>query len=208
MKRDGYAMLLACGMMALLLLCCAACSKPPALAPLPADGVVLAFGDSLTAGTGAAEGESYPAVLATLIGRKVVNAGIPGELSAAGAARLPEVLEREKPALLILCHGGNDLLQKQDTGRLAENLRTMIRTAREKGVAVVLLAVPAPDLSLSPPPLYGEVAKEFAVPLEGKALAKILGKHSLKSDYIHPNAAGYKQLAAAVAALLRKSGAI
>jgi lysophospholipase L1-like esterase len=208
MKCEGYALFLARALTAFMLLFCAACSKPPALAPLPADAVVLAFGDSLTAGTGAAEAESYPAVLATLIGRKVVNAGIPGELSAEGAARLPELLEREKPALLLLCHGGNDLLQKQDTGRLAENLRTMIRTAREKGVAVVLLAVPAPDLSLSPPPLYEEVAREFAVPLEGKALAKILSKHSLKSDYIHPNAAGYKQLAAAVAALLKKSGAI
>jgi len=191
-----------------LLLICAACSKPPALTPLPAGATVVAFGDSLTFGTGAAEAESYPAVLSAMIGHKVVNAGIPGELSAAGAARLPEVLEREKPALLLLCHGGNDILGRHDQGQLADNLRAMIRAAREKGIEVVLLAVPSLGLSLKPPPLYAEVAKESGVPLEGEALAQILGKISLKSDHIHPNAAGYRQLAGDVAALLKKSGAV
>ncbi len=193
---------------AILLLLATSCSKPPALAPLPPEATILAFGDSLTFGTGAKEAESYPAVLSALIGRKVVNAGIPGEVSAAGAARLPELLEREKPALLILCHGGNDLLRRQDQGALAENLRTMIRSARGKGVEVLLIAVPSLGLSLKPPPLYGEVAKEFGIPLEQKALAQILGKSSLKSDHIHPNAAGYQQLAGAVDSLLRKSGAV
>jgi lysophospholipase L1-like esterase len=192
----------------LMLALSAACSKGPELPPLPADAVVLAFGDSLTYGTGAAESESYPAQLAAMIGRRVVNAGVQGELSAAGAARLPEILEMEKPALLILCHGGNDLLQRQDPAGLAENLRTMISAARVRGVAVVLLAVPAPDLSLTPPSLYGDLAGELAVPVELKALGKILGKHSLKSDLIHPNAAGYRQLAVAVAALLKKCGAL
>lgn len=194
---------------AILLLFVTACSsKQPALAPLLPEATVLAFGDSLTFGTGAGETESYPAVLSTIIGRKVVNAGIPGEVSAAGAARLSGVLEQEKPALLILCHGGNDILRKMDQSQLAENLRSMIRTAREHGTEVVLLAVPSFGLTLEPLPLYEEVSREFGIPLERKALAKILGKHSLKSDHIHPNAAGYKQLAGAVAALLRKSGAV
>ena len=185
-----------------------ACAKGPQLPPLAPDATILAFGDSLTAGTGASEAESYPAVLGQLTGRRVVNAGIPGEVSADGAARLPELLGRERPALLLLCHGGNDLLQHQSQPALADNLRAMIRQAQAKGVAVVLLAVPAPDLSLSPPPLYAEVAKEFSIPIEKKALAKIIGKSSLKSDHIHPNAAGYRQLAEAVAALLKKSGAL
>ena len=184
------------------------CSASPKLPPLPADGVVLAFGDSITFGTGAGPADSYPAVLAQLIARKVVNGGVPGEVSADGAARLPELLEAERPALLILCHGGNDLLRHLGREQLATNLRVMVRAARERGVAVVLVGVPAADLSLSPPPLYGEVAKEFDIPYDGGTLPRILGTGGLKSDYIHPNATGYRQLAEALAKLLAKAGAV
>lgn len=194
--------------LAAALLLPAACSKAPQLPLLAADAVILAFGDSITAGTGAGEAESYPAVLASLTGRKIINGGVPGEVSVAGVQRLPELLEREHPALLILCHGGNDLLARRDHQLIAGNLRTMIRIAGERGVPVLLVAVPSPDLSLKPPSLYEELSREFKIPIEQKGLARILGKGSLKSDYIHPNAAGYRQLAEAVAALLKKSGAL
>jgi lysophospholipase L1-like esterase len=186
----------------------AACSKTPQLPLLAADATILAFGDSLTFGTGAGEAESYPAVLARLTGRKVINAGIPGETSAVGLQRLPDLLERERPALLILCHGGNDLIARRDHRLIADNLRAMIRTAGERGVPVLLVAVPALGLTLKPPNLYEELAMEFQIPLERKALAHILGKGSLKSDYIHPNAAGYRLLAEALAELLKKSRAL
>lgn len=191
-----------------LALSAAGCSKSPQLPPLPADGVVLAFGDSLTYGSGAAPQESYPAVLEQLIGRRVTNQGIPGEISADGLARLPEALDSVRPSLLILCHCANDLLRHMDQARAADNLRAMIRLARERGISVALIAVPSPDLSLTPPEFYRQVAAEFALPLESKVLPRILAKRSLKSDYIHPNAAGYRQMAEAVAALLRKSGAL
>ena len=184
------------------------CSQGAQLQHLAADGVVLAFGDSITAGTGAVPGESYPDQLGGLTGRKIVNAGVPGEVTAEGLARLPEQLESSKPSLLILCHGGNDLIRRLDQHQAAENLRGMIRLARERGVAVLLVAVPSPDLSLRPPAFYAEIAAEFGIPIESKALGRILGKGSLKSDYIHPNAAGYRQLAEALDALLKKSGAI
>ncbi len=186
----------------------AACSKPVQLPLLAADATILAFGDSITAGYGAGEAESYPALLSLLTGRKVINAGIPGEISAAGVLRLPGLLESYHPALLILCHGGNDLLAHQNHQLIADNLRAMIRMAREGGVPVLLIAVPSPDLSLKPPALYAEVAQEFQIPVEMKALSRILGRRSLKSDYIHPNAAGYRMLAEAVAAQLKKSGAL
>lgn len=197
-----------CGMFIAVSLLLAACSRTPQLPLLAADATILAFGDSLTAGTGAGDAESYPAVLARLTGRKVVNAGVPGEVSAAGALRLPELLERERPALLILCHGGNDLLARQDQGQLAGNLRSMIRAARERGIPVILVAVPTPDLSLKPPRLYRDLAGEFGLPLEHAVLRRIMGKSSLKSDHIHPNAAGYRIMAEAFATLLKKSGAL
>lgn len=170
--------------------------------------MVLAFGDSLTYGTGAAPAESYPAVLARLIGRRVVNEGIPGEVTAQGLARLPEVLQREKPALLILCHGANDLLRGLGRQTAAANLRAMIRLARDKGSAVALIAVPSPGLVLSPAPLYREVARDLGLPLEEKALTTILSSRNLLSDPIHPNAAGYRLLAESVATLLTRNGAL
>src|SRR5688572_30284204 len=81
----------------------AACSDEPKLPQLGADDVVLAFGDSITYGTGAGPEESYPEVLAQLIGRRVVSAGVPGEVTANGLQRLPDVLDEVKPKILLLC---------------------------------------------------------------------------------------------------------
>jgi lysophospholipase L1-like esterase len=184
------------------------CSSRPKLPHLANDAVILAFGDSLTFGTGAEPAESYPAVLEKMIGRRVVNYGVPGEVTTEGLLRLPEVLERERPALILLCHGGNDQLRHLNLQQAADNIREMIRLARKANAAVVLIAVPAPSLSLSPPSMYREIAKEMSVPIEEKTLPDILADNSLKSDYIHPNAAGYRRLAESIAVLLRKSGAI
>ena len=185
-----------------------ACSDGVKLPRLANNAVILAFGDSLTYGTGAEQTESYPAVLDQLIGRRVINAGVPGEVTREGLSRLPEVLEKEKPALMIICHGGNDLLRRLNKQQAANNLRNMIRLAQERRVAVVLIAVPAPDISLSPPHMYREIAKDLAILLEEKIIPAVLADGSLRSDYIHPNAAGYRRIAEALATLLKKSGAI
>ncbi len=194
----------------LLLLSLAACdSGPPQLEKLSPDGVVLAFGDSLTFGSGAPAGASYPAILQHLIGRRVVGAGVPGEVTARGLARLPGVLRDSAPDLLILMHGGNDLLQRQAPARIAANLRAMVQAARKRGVAVVLIGVPNLGLLLGRSAgFYQELAEELDLPYDGEALPAILQQPSLKSDAIHPNAQGYLKLAEAVAELLRRSGAI
>lgn len=185
-----------------------ACQGPAALPVLAPNDVIVAFGDSITFGTGAGSQESYPAVLEKMIGRRVVNAGISGEVTAEGLSRLPKVLEDEKPAVLIICHGGNDILRRLGREQAVVNIKEMIRLARQKGVAVVLIAVPAFNLSVSPEPLYGEIAGEFKIPLEEKTLSAILASGSLKSDLIHPNAAGYRRLAEAVASLMKKNWTI
>ena len=183
------------------------CGPAPRVRPLTPESVVLAFGDSLTAGTGADGNESYPAVLAGLLGCKVVNAGIPGETSPEGLDRLPEVLKQHKPDLVLLCHGGNDMLQKVNDEVITRNVRAMIEAAQGCGADVILLGVPRPGLFLRAPPFYAEVAESCKIPYEAKVLPEILSTRSLKSDAIHPNAEGYRKLAGRVAALIRKRGA-
>ena len=196
--------------LAALFLCAllAGCGAKDKLDKLDAGAVVLAFGDSLTYGTGANPTESYPAVLERAIGRRVVNAGVPGETSAQGRQRLPEVLEEVKPRLLILCHGGNDFLRRLDENAAAEHVRAMISLARGKGIGVVLLATPKPGLPPSIPEFYARIAGEQGVPFEEAVIRTVLFDNRLKSDMVHPNGEGYARIAAAVEKLLRKSGAI
>jgi len=192
----------------LVLALAAACGGQPRLARLAPDAVVLAFGDSLTFGIGANPQESYPAQLEALIGRKVVASGVPGEVSTEGLARLSSAIDEAKPQLVILCHGGNDLLRKLDDAQAANNIRAMVRLAKAQGAQVVLIGVPRPGLLPSAAGFYEDIARELGVPYEGTALRKILTDNALKSDLVHPNAAGYARLAEAVAALLKKAGAV
>jgi lysophospholipase L1-like esterase len=182
--------------------------KSPQLAKLGPNDVIVAFGDSLTFGTGAGEQESYPAVLAQLIGRKVVRAGIPGEVTAQGLQRLPDLLDEHKPKLVIVCLGGNDMLRQVNEAEIVSNLRAILRKVKESGAQAVLVGVPRPALLTSAPKYYEEIAKEFGIPYEGAVVTSVLYKSEFRSDPIHPNAQGYRRIAEALAALLRKAGAV
>ncbi len=186
-----------------------ACSADkPRLSPLDSDAIILAFGDSLTFGTGASKSESYPQVLAELTGHTVINAGVPGETTAGGLARLPRVLEETKPDLVILCLGGNDFLRRLDSAQTRSNLTRMIQMIRGANVPVVMIAVPQLRLISNSDPLYQELAKELKLPLENEILADALRDRDLKSDPIHLNAKGYRRMAEAIAELLKTSGAV
>lgn len=185
------------------------CDQPSAkLKPLSRDAVILAFGDSLTFGTGAAPAQSYPALLAEMTNRKVINAGVPGEVSNDGKKRLTKLLEETKPDLVVLCHGGNDLLRKQSRTQLQANLQTMVDEILASGSQVILIAVPALGLNLAPLPLYLDVAESKGIPIEPTILSVVLIDSSLKVDHVHPNALGYQQFAQSIHRLLIDSGAI
>jgi acyl-CoA thioesterase-1 len=191
-----------------LLLLGAACGDGPRLTKLSGDAVVLAFGDSLTFGTGANEDESYPAQLEKLIGLRVVRAGVPGEVTAQALARLPGALDEHSPRLLLLCIGGNDFLRRTGNRQAEANVREMVKLATGRGIGVLLIGTPEPGLAPSPPAFYAAVAKEHRIPYEAGAITEVLRDASLKSDPVHPNARGYRLIAERIAATLKKSGAI
>jgi acyl-CoA thioesterase-1 len=199
--RWAVVLLLICGLIA-------ACTERPKLERLPSDAVVLAFGDSLTFGSGASEPESYPAQLEALIGRRVVRAGVPGEVTAQALARLPGALDEHAPRLLLLCIGGNDFLRRLGNPQAERNVREMVQLAKSRGVAVLLIGTPEPGFSVSPPAFYADIAKEFRLPYEGGIIGEVLMDRALKADPIHPNARGYRVIAERVADKLKQSGAI
>jgi len=110
--------------------------------------------------------------------------------------------------MVILCHGGNDILADREPQAIRDALLAMVRTIQRRDIPVVLVGVPAKGLMGSTADVYYEVADRTGVPLEDQAMARIIADASLKSDPIHPNAAGYRELAAAIHRLLAETGAV
>lgn len=202
---NGFIALLAC--VALV-----ACHKAPKFSPLPSGTTVLAFGDSVTFGVGAVSGEDYPSQLASISAWEVVNRGVSGDTSEGAKARIAEALADTQPKLVIVEIGGNDFLKRLPESQSKENIRSILQIIKQAGVPVVLVATPRFSLagamfgSLPDATLYAELAKEENVPLVPDVFASVLDDPQLKSDQIHPNAAGYRKLAEGIAGGLVKAG--
>ncbi len=185
-----------------LLISVSGCSEQIELRYLQPDSTILAFGDSLTQGVGSTGDGDYPHQLQQLSGRKVINAGVSGEVSAEGLQRLPELLSQYQPALLILLEGGNDILRNRDKAQLKQNLAQMIELAQQQNVDVVLVAVPEKKLFSDSAPLYRELAEQYQLIIEPAIIAELLRNSQYKSDPIHFNNQGYQQLAIRINKLL------
>ena len=166
---------------------------------------IIAFGDSLTAGFGLAEKESYPYLLQERLkadgyNYEVINAGVSGETSLGGLERIDWVLEQDNVQILILELGANDLLRGLPVARMKENLAAIIKRAQAKNVRVLLCGMLAPptmgakyqrEFVTAFPDLASEYKVEFMpFVLEGIALDPKLNQ----GDGIHPNADGAKVL--------------
>ena len=185
-----------------------ACDRAPTLPKLNSHDVIVAFGDSLTHGTGASSDTAYPAVLASLTGRTVINAGVPGDTTSSGLARLPAVLDEHQPRLVLLCLGGNDMLKRQPESATENNLRLLVQIIRASGAEVMLIAVPEPKLFGGTPGFYTRIAEDMRLPLEDDVFNDVLKDNRLKADPIHANAAGYRVVAERLNEFLREAGAL
>jgi acyl-CoA hydrolase len=190
----------------------AACGGRKKLSALAPGSRVLAFGDSVTYGIGAEPGEDWPTLLGESTGWRIINAGVSGDTADAGRSRLPPLLDEHKPALVIIEIGGNDFLRRRQESAVKQDMKAMIDAVRSSGAQVALVGVP--NLSVlavvagvaKDSPIYGELGKEEGVPVIADVFSGVLSRPELCDDKIHPNAAGYRQMAAGIHAALRQMG--
>ena len=135
-----------------------------------------------------------------------------GDTSAEGLTRLPGLLEKYQPALLMIELGGNDFLRNINFSQTEANLRAIIQAAQSQNIQTVLIAIPdnqpvkAALGGLSEHPIYPKRAEENNIPLVEDIFPDVLSKNALKADYIHPNAEGYKVVEEELRAALNEFG--
>ena len=164
---------------------------------------VVCFGDSLTEGVGAGSGEDYPSILAREIAQPVINAGRRGDTSADGLARLDrEALERN-PRLVIVLFGGNDFLRKIPLSETKKNLAAIVKRIHDRGAMAAVAGLRLGLFADEYGPMFREIAEQNGALYIPEVLKGILNDPSLKSDGVHPNGAGYRLMAARIAARVK-----
>ncbi|WP_428073799.1 GDSL-type esterase/lipase family protein [Candidatus Avelusimicrobium luingense] len=155
---------------------------------------IVAFGDSLTAGYGAGGVQnSYPAVLERLSGKRVVNLGLNGDTADNAPTRLPDVLA-ENPDMVLIEFGANDRIRGGSVERAAQAVAQMVDEVQAAGAIAVVVDTGGPQMG-EYTRLYKKLAKEKQAVFVPGIIRGIFNKRNLKSDMIHPNAAGYQIVA-------------
>ncbi len=160
----------------------------------PKDGPIVAFGDSLVAGSGSTDGNDFVSVLSRGIGEEIINLGVPGDTTASGLSRIDDVLKKE-PRITMLLLGGNDFFRKTPREETFSNLRKIVSRLQESGSVVVILGVRGGLLSDSAGRLYEDLAEETGSAYVPDVLDGLFGDARYMSDSIHPNDAGYRKIA-------------
>jgi acyl-CoA thioesterase-1 len=175
--------------------------------------VIVALGDSLTAGFGVAPDEAWPALIEARLRReglayRVVNAGVSGDTSAGGLRRVPWVL-RSRPEVAIVALGANDGLRGQSPAALSANLQEIVTRLRAGGARVLLAGMRLPpnygaELSREFAQAFADVARRERVAFMPFLLDGVAADPRLNlPDGIHPNSAGYRVVAERIWPYLR-----
>jgi len=170
--------------------------------------VILAFGDSLTAGYGVQEQESYPSRLQVILQGKgyphrVINAGVSGDTTAGGVRRIRWLL-KHKPVIVILALGANDGLRGLSISEMDSNLKRIIEICRQHKAKVLLAGMKIPpnfgeEYSHQFEEVYSRLAREFKIPFLPFLLKGVAAhREYTQADGIHPLGSGYKVVAKTV----------
>jgi len=164
--------------------------------PVTLSGVnIICFGDSLTFGTGAPPGQSYPARLSEMIGQPVINAGIPGDTTTRALLRLERDVLSRSPRLVLITLGGNDLKNGVDKKIAFKNLREIVTAIQDEGALVVIGGIKLLFWDRGYEEEYEQLADDTGALLVPDILGGIMGNEKLMHDTIHPNASGYEIMA-------------
>lgn len=213
MKQNGIVTRIVLLFGVLLLSLSASCDSPSSLPEntaeeLPTaavDGIIVAMGDSLTAGLGVAPDKSYPSLLEKMLadrgyGYRVVNAGISGETSSGARSRVDWILKLN-PDIVIVETGANDGLRAIDPDLVEANIDKIIRRLKEENVTVVLAGMQmvtnlGPDYVSSFNEIYPRLAAAHQLIFMPFFLEGVAADPSMnQADAIHPNSAGYRVIA-------------
>jgi acyl-CoA thioesterase-1 len=157
------------------------------------EGPVVAFGDSLVYGTGSSGG-GFVRLLEQRLGRPIENLGVPGDTTAAGLARLDEVLALH-PSVVILLLGGNDYLRQVPQDETFANLATIIQRLQVEGAAVLLAGVRGGLIRDNFAARFEELSEQYGTGYVHDVLDDTLGVKAYMTDQVHPNDAGYRVIA-------------
>jgi len=164
-----------------------------------ASKTLLVLGDSLSAEYGLVRGSGWVALLekrlkAENMEVRVVNASISGDTTSGGRTRLPALLEKHKPDVMVLELGANDALRGLPVASTEDNLRAMISAAKDVRASVLLVGMQippnyGPDYTRQFSAVFGKLATEKKVPLVPFFLERLVERPELfQSDRLHPTA--------------------
>lgn len=156
---------------------------------------VICFGDSLTFGYGAGNGEDYPSALRKMVKFPVINAGVDGDTTFAALKRLENDVLVKNPRLVIVEFCGNDFLKKISKEDTVKNLRIIIDRIQDKGAMVALVDISAGMFFMEYRKAFKSLAVEKKVIFIPVVLNRIITNPAMKSDFFHPNARGYQVIA-------------
>ena len=159
---------------------------------------IICFGDSITFGYGAEQGEDYPTALAKLLKATVLNAGIDGDTTVEALKRLQSDVLGRNPRLVIIEFGGNDFLRGIPMETTINNVREMIERIQANDAMVAIADISAGIFMKDYRRALSIIAKEKGVIFIPAILNDIITNPTMKSDFLHPNANGYKIIALSI----------